>query len=54
MNRPGISQMSWDRTSGLDSDANSKRMVKTTNTAIATIEIFTSTFPIFIKKDICG
>jgi hypothetical protein len=50
MNRPGISQISWDLTSGLNTDAKNKKMLKVTNTAIATIETFTSTFPIFIGK----
>jgi hypothetical protein len=54
MNRAGIIQISCDLTSGLYKEANSKKMVKNTNTATATIETFTSTVPIFIKNSICG
>jgi hypothetical protein len=54
INKPGISQMSCDLTSELYMEVTSKRRVKNTNTAIATIETFTLTFPIFIKKIICG
>jgi hypothetical protein len=46
--------MSWDLTPGLNRDATSKKIVKMTNTAIARIETFTSTFPIFIGKNIGG
>jgi hypothetical protein len=52
MNRTGISQIRFDRTSGLDREATTRKRVKNTNTAIAMIETFTSTFPIFIGKNI--
>jgi hypothetical protein len=52
MNRTGISHISCDRTSGLYTDETSKIMVKKTNTAIAMIETFTSTFPILIGKKV--
>jgi hypothetical protein len=54
MNKAGMSHISCDRTAGLDNDANNKRIVKITNTAIARIETFISTFPIFIGKIIGG
>jgi hypothetical protein len=50
MNRHGISQKRFDRTSGLKMDAMIRRIVKTTNTPIEMFEIFTSIFPIFMKK----
>jgi hypothetical protein len=54
MNKLGISHISCVRIAGLNKDANNKRIVKITNTAIARIEIFISTFPIFIGKIIGG
>ena len=50
MNRHGIIQMSWDLTSGLYTDAASKKMVKNTKTPIERIDAFTLTFPIFIGQ----
>jgi len=50
MNSAGTIQINCDLTSGLDKDATNKKIVKITNTAIAMIETFTSTFPIFIGK----
>jgi hypothetical protein len=54
MNKTGIIQIRFERTSALFREANKRKRVKKTNTPIEMIETFTSTFPIFIGKIIGG
>jgi hypothetical protein len=54
MNRTGISQIRFDRISGLNRAARMRRIVKKTNTPIERSETFTSIVPIFMKKIIGG